>query len=174
MSISYPTPWRQQRHKHYALRSRDPLFKLTSQRWGRLIAPGRENTFTSAMKLRFQQGNLPILFLFHMFNPAEVVTSLSGHVLFTSSTSGYLSHILVTILPNTFSCHPLVTSRKISSRFQSQALIYGQRPAEENACQDRGCQIWKHLGNGNYTHVRLAFANADSSSLGAGVGLRQN
>lgn len=86
-------------------------------------SPWEGNTFTAAMKLRFQQGNLPILFLSHMFNPAEVVTSLSGHVLFTSSTSGYLSHILVTILPNTFSCHPLVTSRKSSSRFQSQALI---------------------------------------------------
>ena len=45
-------------------------------------SPWEVKAFTAALKLRFHQGNLPILFLFHMFNPAEVVTSLRGHILF--------------------------------------------------------------------------------------------
>ena len=45
-------------------------------------SPWEGNAFTAAMKLRFHQGNLPILFLFLMFNMAEVVTSLRGHILF--------------------------------------------------------------------------------------------
>ena len=104
-------------------------------------SPWEGNAFTAAMKLRFHQGNLPILFLFHMFNPAELVTSFRGHVLLTSSTSGYLSHIPAGYHSTEYiQLPPLVTSRKVSSWFLSRALTCGQRPAEGNAGQDRDCQ----------------------------------